>query len=102
MGGDISLAEGAADVGLGEGAGRYRFGRSVWSRNLCLCHVDIPGDAKSRRGVLLLIELFLFQCLNIEVPADVCLDLRSADLTPQDIRILAGDDDCEIPLGRNH
>ena len=91
-----------SDVGFCEGAGSYCIELSALSWDLGFCYVHIPRDAKSRRGVLLLIELFLLQCLNIEVPADVCLDLRSADLTPQDIRILAGDDDCEIPLGRNH
>ena len=92
VGGDISLAEGTADVGLSKGAGRYRFGRSVWSRNLCLCHVDIPRDPKARRGILLLIGLFLLERLNIEVPADSCRDLVSLHLAPEDVRILAGGD----------
>ena len=93
VGGDISLAEGTADVGLSKGAGRYRFGRSVWSRNLCLCHVDIPRNPKARRGILLLIGLFLLEGLNIEVPADSCRDLVSLHLAPNDVRILAGGDD---------
>ena len=89
VGGDISLAEGTADVGLSEGAGGGLYGFFIRPRGLGFCHVDIPGDAKTCRGILLLIGLFLLEGLDVEVPADSCGDLVSLHLAPADVRILA-------------
>ena len=89
MGGDISLAEGTADVGLSEGAGGGLYGFFIRPRGLGFCHVDIPRNPKARRGILLLIGFFLLERLNIEVPADSCGDLVSLHLAPADVRILA-------------
>ena len=93
VGGDISLAEGTADVGLSEGAGGGLYGFFIRPRGLGFCHVDIPRNPKARRGILLLIGFFLLEGLNIEVPADSCGDLVTLHLAPDDVRILAGGDD---------
>ena len=89
VGVDRSFVEGASDVGLGEGAGGGLYGFFIRSRGLGFCHVDIPGDAKTCRGILLLIGLFLLEGLDVEVPADSCGDLVSLHLAPADVRILA-------------
>ena len=92
MGGDISLAEGSADIGHGEFAVDVLRVRCSQLLGLSIKEVDIPRDAKACRGILLLIGLFLLEGLNIEVPADSCRDLVSLHLAPDDVRILAGGD----------
>ena len=44
------------------------------------------------------IELFLLECLNVEVPADICCDFIALYLAANDVRILAGGE-TEIVLG---
>ena len=93
MGGDISLAEGTADVGHGEFAVDVLRVRCSQLFGLSIKEVDVPRDPKARGGILLLIGFFLLEGLNIEVPADSCRDLVSLHLAPEDVRILAGGDD---------
>ena len=93
VGGDVSLAEGASDIGHGEFAVDVLRVRCSQLFGLSIKEVDIPRDAKARGGILLLIGLFLLERLNIEVPADSCGDLVSLHLAPNDVRILAGGDD---------
>ena len=59
VGGDISLAEGASDVGHGEFAVDVLRVRCSQLFGLSIKEVDIPRDPKARRGILLLVELFL-------------------------------------------
>ena len=93
VGGDISLAEGTADIGLSEGAGGGLYGFFIRSRGLGFRHVDVPRNPKARGGILLLIGLFLLEGLDVQIPADSCRDLVSLHLAPNDVRILAGGDD---------
>ena len=96
VGVDRSFAEGSADVGLGEGAGGGLYGFFIRPRGLGFRHVDVPRNPKARGGILLLIGLFLMEGLNAEVPADSCGDLVALHLAPDDVRILAGDNNCIV------
>ena len=93
VGGDISLAEGASDIGHGEFAVDVLRVRCSQLFGLSIKEVDIPRDAKARGGILLLIGLFLLEGLDVQIPADSCRDLVSLHLAPNDVRILAGGDD---------
>ena len=93
VGGDISPAEGASDVGHGEFTIDFL---CVWAGKLLgsfVKDVHIPRNPKARRGVLFLIGLFLLERLDVQIPADSCRDLVSLHLAPDDVRILAGGDD---------
>ena len=112
VGGDISLALEPVGDRLGEFSFRerrrpyrmvchiliifwrysIRFGVCLIRRIFPLCPYT-PRDAKTCRGILLLIGLFLLEGLNIEVPADSCGDLVSLYFAADDVRILAGGDD---------
>ena len=78
-----SSARGKAERGLGEGAEDFVGAGRV--EHL----VHAPGEVEARRCVLLLVGFFFLQCLDVEIAADVRLDLFALGLASEDVRILA-------------
>ena len=100
VGVDISFTKGTSDVGHG----KFAVGIFRTRRNKFICgfikEVDVPRDTKACRVVVFLVGLFLLQGLDVQTPTDLCRDLLTLCLAPDDVHVLARGEG-KVVLSRN-